>query len=53
MVFNVSKDQITVRKGGVHERPWQPNVVMPASTTPMLNVKDYQTDIFDQALTDY
>jgi ribonuclease Z len=53
MVFNISKDQIVVRKGGIHERPWQPNVLQPPSTTPGLNVKDYQTGIFDQVLKDW
>jgi ribonuclease Z len=53
MVFNISKDQIMIRKGGTHERPWQPNVIPPPSATPTLNVSDYQTDIFDQAIKDY
>ena len=54
MVFNVSKDKITVRKAGIHERPWQPNVEQPASNKPNLNVKDYQTDaVFGRVLKDY
>ena len=53
MVFNISKDQIMIRKGGTHERPWQPNVIPPPSVTPTLNVSDYQTDIFDQVIKDY
>ena len=53
MVFNISKDQITIRKGGTHERPWQPNVIPPPSVTPTANASDYQTDIFDQVIKDY
>lgn len=54
MVFNVSKDAITVRKAGIHGRPWQPNVVKPASTTPTRNVHDLQSAMFqDDVLKDY
>ncbi|XWN33036.1 MAG: guanitoxin biosynthesis MBL fold metallo-hydrolase GntH [Devosia sp.] len=54
MVFNVSKDTITVRKGGIHGRPWQPNVVAPAATTPTTNVKDLQSEMFQtEVLKDY
>ena len=45
MVFNVPKPGLIIRKGGIHERPWQPNVLKPASTRPTLNVKDYRTAI--------
>jgi ribonuclease Z len=53
MVFNISSDKILIRKGGIHERPWQPNVLKPKSTTPTLEVKDYQTGIFDKVIKDY
>jgi ribonuclease Z len=54
MVFNISKDEITVRKAGIHERPWQPNVKQPASTTPTRKVEDLQTSaVFGQVLKDY
>jgi ribonuclease Z len=54
MVFNISKERITIRKGGIHGRPWQPNVLKAASSTPTLDVKDYQSAIFqEKALTDY
>jgi ribonuclease Z len=54
MVFNVSKDNIIVRKAGIHERPWQPNVLHPASTTPNIEVTTLQTDaVFGQVLKDY
>ena len=48
MVFNISKERITIRKGGIHGRPWQPNVRKPASSTPTLDVKDYQSPIFQE-----
>lgn len=47
MVFNISKDAVTVRKAGIHGRPWQPNVVKAASTTPSRNVKDLQSSMFE------
>ena len=54
MVFNISKDNITIRKGAIQGRPWQPNVEKPASTKPTRNVKDLQTAMFkDKALKDY
>jgi ribonuclease Z len=54
MVFNVSKDQILIRKGGTHERPWQPNILKPPSGTPTLNVEDYKSDeIFGTVIEDY
>ena len=54
MVFNVSKQAITIRSGGIHLRPWGVNVVQPASTTPTLNAKDYQSAaIFDTVIKDY
>jgi hypothetical protein len=53
MVFNISKDHNMIRKGGTHERPWQPNVFHPPSASPTLDITDYQTDIFDQGIKDY
>ena len=54
MVFNISKDNITIRKGAIQGRPWQPNVEKPASTKPTGNVKDLQSAMFkDKALKDY
>lgn len=54
MVFNISKDQVTIRKGGIQGRPWQPNVEKPPSNTPTRNVKDLQTAMFqNKVLKDY
>ncbi len=54
MVFNVSKEKITIRSGGLHQRPWAVNVIQPASTTPTLNAKDYQSaSIFGSVIKDY
>jgi ribonuclease Z len=54
MVFNVSKQKITIRSGGIHLRPWAVNVIQPASTTPTLDAKDYQSAaIFDSVIRDY
>lgn len=53
MVFNISKDAVTVRKAGIHGRAWQPNVVAPDSTTPTKNVKDLQSSLFKNAIKDY
>ena len=53
MVFNISKDAVTVRKAGIHGRPWQPNVVAPTSTTPTKDVKDLQSSLFDNAIRNY
>jgi len=53
-VFNISKKNITIRKGGIHGRPWQPNVEKPASNKPTRDVKELQTAMFkDKALKDY
>ncbi len=54
MVFNVSKEKITIRSGSLHQRPWAVNVIQPASTTPTLNAKDYQSaSIFGSVIKDY
>lgn len=54
MVFNISKDDITVRKGAIHGRAWQPNVVKPASTTPTRDVKDLESEMFQtMVIKDY
>ena len=54
MVFNISKKDITVRKGAIQGRPWQPNVVKPASDKPSRDVKDLQSAMFkDKVLKDY
>jgi ribonuclease Z len=54
MVFNISKEKITIRSGGLHQRPWAVNVIQPASTTPTLNAKDYQSaSIFGSVIKDY
>ena len=54
MVFNIAKDKITVRSGGIHERPWTANVIKPASHTPTANVKDFQSAaLFDTVIKDY
>jgi len=54
MVFNVSKENITIRSGGLHQRPWAVNVIQPASTTPTLNAKNYQSaSIFGSVIKDY
>ena len=54
MVFNISKKNITIRKGGIHGRPWQPNVEKSASNKPTRDVKELQTAMFkDKALKDY
>lgn len=54
MVFNISKDTITVRKGAIQGRPWQPNVLKPSSDTPSRDVKELQSDMFqDKVLKDY
>lgn len=54
MVFNISKEKIGIRKGGIHGHPWQPNVFKPATNTPTLDIKDYQGPMFqEKALTDY
>jgi len=54
MVFNISKKNITIRKGGIHGRAWQPNVEKPASHKPTRDVKELQTAMFkDKALKDY
>jgi hypothetical protein len=54
MVFNISKDDITVRKGAIQGRAWQPNVEAPPSNTPSRDVKKLQTAIFqDDVLKDY
>ncbi len=54
MVFNISKDNITVRKAAIQGRPWQPNVEKPASNKPSRDVKELQTGIFqDKVLKDY
>jgi len=54
MVFNISKDKITVRKAAIQGRPWQPNVEKPASNKPTRDVKELQTAMFkDKVLKDY
>jgi ribonuclease Z len=54
MVFNISKKDITVRKGAIQGRPWQPNVEKSPSNKPSRDVKELQTAMFkDKALTDY
>ena len=54
MVFNISKKNITIRKGGIHGRPWQPNVEKPASNKPTRDVKELQTAMFQKkVLKDY
>jgi ribonuclease Z len=54
MVFNVSKDQILVRSGAMHTKPWTVVVIPPASNTPTLNVKDFRSEkIFDTVIKDY
>lgn len=54
MVFNVSKEKITIRSGGIHTRPWAVNVVKPASNTPTLNVEDFRKEsIFGSVIKDY
>ncbi len=63
MVFNVPKPGLIIRKGGIHERPWQPNVLKPASARPTIrdlagitassaraNVRDCRTAIFEQVV---
>src|SRR6266540_1097394 len=54
MVFNISKDQILIRSGAIHNRPWTVTVIPPASDTPTLNVKDFQSErIFGTVIKDY
>jgi len=54
MVFNVTKDQITIRKGALQDRPWSTGVEKPSSTKPALDNQNFRTSIFkDKVLTDY
>jgi ribonuclease Z len=54
MVFNISKDKILIRSGAIHTRPWTVTVIPPASNTPTLNVKGFQSEkIFGTVITDY
>src|SRR5437867_3441050 len=54
MVFNISKDDIVIRSGAIHTRPWTVTVIPPASNTPTLNVKDFQSEkIFGTVIKDY
>ena len=54
MVFNVSRDKILIRSGPMHSKPWTVTVIPPASDTPTLNVKDFQSqEIFGTVIKDY
>jgi ribonuclease Z len=54
MVFNISKEKILIRSGAIHTRPWTVTVIPPASNTPTLNVKDFQSEkIFGTVIKDY
>jgi ribonuclease Z len=54
MVFNVSRDKILIRSGPMHTKPWTVTVIPPASNTPTLNVKDFQSEeIFGTVIKDY
>jgi ribonuclease Z len=54
MVFNISKDAVTIRKGALQDRPWSTGVEQPSSTSPDLDNRNYRTNIFkDDVLTDY
>jgi ribonuclease Z len=54
MVFNVSKKQITIRKGALQDRPWSTGVDQPSSTKPELDNRKYRTAIFqEKVLKDY
>lgn len=54
MVFNVTKDQITIRKGALQDRPWSTGIEKPSSTKPTLDNQNFRTSIFkDKVLTDY
>ncbi len=54
MVFNVSKEQIMIRKCALQDRPWSTGVEQPSSTAPDLDNKNYRTAIFEEeVLKDY
>ena len=54
MVFNISKERITIRKGSIHACTWPITVLKAASNTPALDLKDYQSAMFEEkALTGY
>jgi len=54
MVFNISKEQIIIRKCALQDRPWSTGVEQPSSTAPDLDNKNYRTAIFqEKALKDY
>jgi ribonuclease Z len=46
MVFNVSKDTITIRKGALQDRPWSTGIEEPSSTKPSLDNRNFRTEIF-------
>jgi ribonuclease Z len=55
MVFNISKDEIMIRKGALQDRPWSTGVAQPSggNTKPDLDTKDYRTAIFQKKVEDY
>jgi len=54
MVFNVSKEQIMIRKAALQDRPWSTGVEEPSGTEPSLDNKDFRTAIFqEKVLKDY
>jgi ribonuclease Z len=48
MVFNVSKEQIMIRKGALQDRPWSTGVKKPSTTKPTLDNKNFRTNIFQE-----